>query len=253
MSDLNREYCRWFQRKRVGLRARLVEKIKKYNDMVEAALRQEQKKRQPRQRKYFEPLPDDVVAQIRSYYVVEAAEAKGLRERLELFNRTRERRLAAMAGNVQLFVAPRTWCRLQVSDADDFRTIGLSCNKYAYEALRLGMERLKSAGFTYEVYGHLRQHTEPRSHPGSRTLPSRAYYCYELWANCDPWQYDVMARTMLTSLESIIDQCARHNVNAQAMYPALRTIPFSRFDLVEQRVLARHKKEREAAYAEETA
>jgi hypothetical protein len=180
----------------------------RYDDMRLA----EQKRRQPRKRKHFDPLPEDVqqamIDEVKSSDMWKQMEA--LEVQLEVEKCNRETLLNKTAERVEM-IPDDAMHRLKVSMSYSYGSQGYGAMKYARGALEPYFDMLARHGF--EV--HIRQANYHRE-----TGAFAVDHCdYELWANCALWMFDAAQRCL--TLGDAIDSMKRRCVNPLVYNPFL--------------------------------
>ncbi len=155
----------------------------------EAALLAEKKKRQPRARVNFKPLPEDVAQEILARFKASAMYQEFIRldQEIDREKENRETLLNAAAKDV-VFEPVECMHRLRVSYSASYSSQGYGDCTYAKGALEPYADHLRGLGF--EVY--IRE-TNYRPAEGQWGCASADY---ELWANCEPWMFDAACRTL---------------------------------------------------------
>lgn len=155
----------------------------------DAALLAEKKKRQPRARTNFKPLPEDVARGILNCFQGSEAYKEILRLEAEIDHEkeNRERILAAAAEYV-VFEPAQCMHRVKTSSSYSYSSQGYGAMRYAKGALEPYADHLR--GLAFDV--HIREvNYRPAQGPWGCSSAD-----YELWANCEPWMFDAAARTL---------------------------------------------------------
>lgn len=201
-------YDRTFTDERKSIRAMQANLEEQYRDAIQA----EQKKRQPRKRKHFDPLPRDVQAEITEHFRSSAAyqEITRLEAEIDREEKNRETLLNTLAEHVA-FVPEQCMHRVKVSSSYGYSSQGYGAMKYAKGVLEPYADRLAALGF--EVY--IRQvNYQPGT--GQFACPSADY---ELWVNCPPWMFDAASR--LVTMGDAVDSWKRRCINPLVYNPFL--------------------------------
>lgn len=178
----------------------------------EAELLAEQKRRQPKARKRFARLPDDVEQAI--YEKIKASElyreVLRLEAEIEREEAYRDVLLNTAAERV-VFKPVDCMHRLQVSYSTGWATQGYGACTYAKGSLEPYADRLRRLGFTV----HIRE----TNYQPARGLCGCPHADYELWANCPPWMYDAAKRTL--TLGDAIKSMKSRQINPLVYNPFL--------------------------------
>jgi len=182
--------------------------MRRGNEEAGAAMLAEQKRRQPKKRKNFDKLPDEVwdaiKAPLLAYYTpwLEAIE-----RRLESLKTAR----FAAAQTVKPTLLPAGQLELiETSHGWSFHTQGWGMNKYARQALAALDDKLQTLGVTTEI----RETVGP-----AMTGPGWAgHTCndYELWANIPAWQGEAI--DIQVTVEDVVRNCGR-SCHPQVLMP----------------------------------
>ena len=175
--------------------------------------RAEQRRRQPRKKKNFDPLPvevqEEMVKEIKSsamWAEVERLEAEIKREKKD-----REKLLETFAPHVEMKPDKGRMCRLKTSSSCTYASQGYGAMKYAKGILEPLLDMLVAHGF--EAY--IRQ---TNYHRGTGRFA--VDHCdYELWANCPPWMFDAACRQL--SLADAVASMKRRCINPLVYNPFL--------------------------------
>ena len=154
-----------------------------------AAILAEQKRRQPRARVNFKPLPDDVAQGILGRFRSSAMyqEILRLEEEIDQETKNRERLLDASAKDV-VFEPVQCMHRVKVSYSSGYSSQGYGNCTYAKGELESYADHLRGLGFAVYI-----RETNYRPAEGQWGCSS----CdYELWADCPPWMFDAASRTL---------------------------------------------------------
>jgi hypothetical protein len=186
---------------------------KQLQDQCDERLHAERKKRQPRKRVHFDPLPEDVVKAIVDdiksspmFLEVERLEAEVEREKTE-----REKYLDFAAGKIGMEPDPNAMHRLQGSTSLSYGSQGYGAMKYARGVLEPLLDMLEGHGFDAHI-----QSTNHRRGTGTFAID----HCdYELWANCPDWMFDAAHRGL--SLADAVASMKRRCINPLVYNPFL--------------------------------
>jgi hypothetical protein len=185
---------------------------KEANDLYKDALRAEQKKRQPRARVHFKPLPDEVVGEIRDS-ILEGPlvrEINRLEAELKAEQARRKTLLAMMADGIE---PKHDNCmhRVSTSSSYTYNSQGYGAMGYAKGELEPWLDMLEAMGFDC----HIREvnYKPPQGMFGCGSAD------YELWANCPEWMFDALSRGL--SLDTAIDSMKRRGRNPLVYNPFL--------------------------------
>lgn len=183
---------------------------KQTNDQYKDALRAEQKKRQPRARVHFKPLPEEVGAAIRDM-ILEGPlcqEILRLEAELQAEQARRKTLLGIMADGVE---PKHDNCMHRVSTSSSHTYGPQGAMGYAKGELEPWLDMLEAMGFDC----HIRQ-VGYRRGKGMFACDSADY---ELWANCPEWMFDALSRGL--SLDTAIDSMKRRAINPLVYHPFL--------------------------------
>jgi hypothetical protein len=201
-------YDRDFTDEYESLRALREQAQTDYEDRIRA----EQKRRQPRARVRFKPLPDDVMERLRDEVLSEplCQEINRLETELEEEKERREKLLEAMAPQVAM-KPDDAMHRVKTSSSYTYSTQGYGAMKYARGVLEPIADHLERLGF--EVY--IRQ-VNFRRGTGSFATD---HADYELWASCPPWMFDAAYRRL--TLDDAVASMKRRCLNPRVYNPFL--------------------------------
>jgi len=182
---------------------------------LEFTLRQdaEQRKRQPKAKKSFKPLPAEWIDTLRDELLVKYNIAEDDKH-LRTLEQEREENLERLAPDVVFDSDPFNWYRNATSHTGTYRSQGYGMHSYAKAALKPMLVWLKELGFVAEI----RWKVQLSSCKGR-------YDCgdigqYELWSNAPDWQFDAAQRRLTFETAS---KAMGRTVNPQVFNPFLTT------------------------------
>ena len=174
---------------------------------------EEQKRRQPRKRVHFAPLPDVVQQGITDEVKSSPmwAEMVRLTAEVDAGQDHREKYLKRLASQVEMKPEPNVMHYLATASSYCYGSQGYGAMKYARGNLEPFLDMLVAHGFD----AHIRQ-TNYRRGAGMFAID----HCnYELWANCPEWMFDA-ARRCLT-LGDAVSSMKRRGINPLVYNPFL--------------------------------
>lgn len=178
----------------------------------ERAIQDAQKKRQPKKRANFAPLPDGELKDIRDHFLGSALYKEIGRLEAEI-NQEKENHQKILYKLAPLVKAEPEQCMhmLKSSSSHGYSSQGYGATTYAKGVLVPYQDRLESLGF--EV--HIR---EVNYQPGRGTFGCTSA-TYELWANCPAWMFDAISRCL--SMEDAVASWKRRAINPLVYNPYL--------------------------------
>jgi hypothetical protein len=169
----------------------------------------EQKRRQPRRRKNFDPLPDNWVDALRDELLVKCGYE--LDERVKDKMRTeRDETLERLAPQVTFF-GDFAWWIVSYSSTSSYSSQGYGMHSYAKAAVKPLAAMLDSLGIITSIRWKM-------LYKGTGRFSCGDGGDYQLWANCPEWMAD--AAKHLITFETISKAVGRAT-NVCALYPGL--------------------------------
>jgi len=208
MSTYQAIYQTSYNDMRANLQALREQAQAQYDERVYAG----QKKRQPQARTIFNPLPEEVATEIRNDILNSPLGQEILQLDAELGNLQirRENLLDVLAPEVE-FKPDGCMHRLKIASSHTYSSQGYGAKKYARGELLPLVDRLEVLGFT----AHVRTVNERHS----ASLFSVDHADFELWADCEPWMFDAMVRTL--SLTDAVASMKQRALNPLVYNPFL--------------------------------
>jgi len=203
VSEANKLYARWYRKQWSAVGAYLREQDRVIFAEQSRLIRAAQKRRQPRRRKNFDKLPEDLQEEIHQQLLKQFADVIRIRDAVRKARRVRAARLQTLWPRVTFEPLPNIWQQVDYCSSNTYRSQGWGKNKYARGSLLMYEELLKEHGYDCDVYRVFESRVEGRHYPGAGYLPSETYYGYALYANIEDWRYHALIRRGLSTEEEI--------------------------------------------------
>jgi len=181
---------------------------KTYSDVCRVALETwdsqllaERKKRQPRRRKNFDPLPTEWLATLRQS-LFERHKIPERQEEIKVKGEEAEQLMEKLASDVRFVGDDNQWWVVYSCSTSTYGS-QTQPHFYAKSACKPLEAQLHSLGLTAEI--HYQQHYK---YGGD----------YQLWANCPPWMADAAKRQLTWDT---VSKAVGRTANVCALYPGL--------------------------------
>jgi len=189
--------------------------MREAQDALDEAFLAEQKRRQPRAKKRFKPLPEDVHNEI---YEKHREPFMALYKQFELYKELLNEQLDKLAHTVLFIRDPCVMNRVKVSCSSTFSSQGYGAHTYAKGALLPLKATLDKLGFTT----HIRAVVITR---GRTAIIGDPYVVtdYELWADAPHWM--VCAAKYKQTITEAANLLAKERLHPQVIYPLAYNVP----------------------------